>query len=84
LRRLLRDLAHPIATSGLVLHEDHGLFFRTPSGIRVLTRIFIFMCPFIMGPYYALLATQTNLAFAIVTSVLTTLGMHGASIHRLL
>ena len=52
--------------------------FRTPSGLRVFTRVFIVLTPWMQGPYYAQLAVSTNIAFAIVTSVLTSFAMQGA------
>ncbi len=51
--------------------------YRTPAGLRVFARLFIMFTPIAFGPYYALVATSTNLLYAIVLNIVTTCAMQG-------
>ena len=51
--------------------------YRTPQGLRAFARIFILVTPLVFGPYYALVAQSTSLAWAICFSCVTSMSMQG-------
>jgi hypothetical protein len=51
--------------------------YRSPGSLRAFARVFIILTPLLFGPYYALVAESTNLAWAISFACLTTAGVQG-------
>ncbi len=49
--------------------------YRTPQSTRAYAHVTLWACPFVMGPYSAWVAQQTNLAFAVALAVLTAVGL---------
>jgi len=51
--------------------------YRSPMGLRAYARVFILLTPVLFGPYYALVAQSTSLAWAICLAGVTSSAMQG-------
>lgn len=51
--------------------------YRSPMGLRAYARVFILLTPVLFGPYYALVAQSTSLAWAICLAGFTSSAMQG-------
>jgi hypothetical protein len=51
--------------------------YRTPVGLRALSRIFIIFLPWLFGPYYADLAVSASIQFSITFSIVISIALLG-------
>ncbi|KAG1666100.1 hypothetical protein FOA52_010890 [Chlamydomonas sp. UWO 241] len=51
--------------------------YRTPVGLRALSRIFVIFLPWLFGPYYADLAVSASIVFSIVFSIVISVALLG-------
>lgn len=51
--------------------------YRSPMGLRAYARVFILLTPVLFGPYYALVAQSTSLAWSICLACITSSAMQG-------
>ena len=51
--------------------------YRTSVGLRAYARMYILVTPIAFGPYYALVAQDTNIYWAVALSIITSSAMQG-------